>query len=82
MRCFLFFCPILQAAPTLAEGPLYSMDYSDEQIALCALNRIFGYHPTLALELIRKAGSALAVFAGDAPQPPSHPELSAQVNPD
>lgn len=57
------------------------MDYSDEQIALCALNRIFGYHPTLALELIRKAGSALAVFAGDAPQPPSHPELSAQVNP-
>lgn len=71
----------MQAAPTLAEGPLYFMDYSDEQIALCALNKIFGYHPTLALELIRKAGSALAVFAGDAPQLPSHPELFAQVNP-
>ena len=40
------------------------MSTYDETVALCALNRIFGYHPHLALELMEKAGSALALFDG------------------
>ena len=39
------------------------MNYSDEHVALCALNKIFGYHPTLAVSLIEKAGSALGCFS-------------------
>lgn len=41
------------------------MTCSDENVALCALNRIFGYHPRLALALMEKAGSAVALFSGD-----------------
>ncbi len=41
------------------------MTYSDENVALCALNRIFGYHPRLALDLLEQAGSAAALFSGD-----------------
>ena len=40
------------------------MSTFDETLALCALNRIFGYHPTLALQLMAKAGSALTHFDG------------------
>ena len=39
------------------------MNYSDEHVALCALNKIFGYHPALALKLIDNAGSAVALFS-------------------
>ncbi|MBR4735342.1 MAG: DNA-processing protein DprA [Bacteroidales bacterium] len=59
------------------------MNYSDEHVALCALNKIFGYHPALALSLIENSGSALACFSvmpGDGP--PSHPELFSQLTPE
>ena len=36
----------------------------DETVALCALNKIFGYHPALGLKLLQEAGSALALFDG------------------
>lgn len=52
----------------------------DENIALCALNRIFGYHPRLALSLMEDAGSAAAVFSGEKPCLVEHPELADQVN--
>lgn len=52
----------------------------DEKVALCALNKIFGYHPRLALDLIRRAGTALAVFDSP-PSLPDHPELSSEVTP-
>lgn len=57
------------------------MSYDQETVALCALNKIFGYHPRLASELLEKAGSASALFT----QPPlsaRHPELTAQLNPE
>lgn len=40
------------------------MSTYDETVAACALNKIFGYHPRLGLELMEKAGSALALFDG------------------
>ena len=40
------------------------MSYSDEHVALCALNKIFGYHPALAVSLLEQAGSAVKLFAG------------------
>lgn len=43
---------------------LGGMSTYDETVALCALNRIFGYHPRLALDLVERAGSALALFDG------------------
>ena len=68
------------------------MNYSDEHVALCALNKIFGYHPTLALSLIEKAGSALGCFSTALPSVISsgaaggvgkspHPELLSQLTP-
>ena len=64
----------------------------DEQVALCALNKIFGYHPRLAMALMEEVGSAAALFdgkwkapgqAGDdgMPDRASHPELLAQLVP-
>lgn len=53
----------------------------DEQVALCALNRIFGYHPRLAMALMEEAGSAMAVFAASDLQVPGHPELAECVGP-
>ena len=53
----------------------------DEQVALCALNKIFGYHPRLALGLVEETGSAMAVFSTPELQAPGHPELVAQVGP-
>ncbi len=62
------------------------MEKYDEKVALCALNKVFGYHPRLGRELMEKAGSALALFAGPggaaalgAAAP--HPELLAQLTP-
>lgn len=40
------------------------MSTYDEKVAICALNKVFGYHPRLALDLMKKAGSALALFDG------------------
>ena len=40
------------------------MSTYDEKVAICALNKVFGYHPSLALNLMEKAGSALALFDG------------------
>lgn len=51
----------------IALGPidyLWGMNYTDEHVALCALNKIFGYHPQLAIELLKQAGSALNLFDG------------------
>lgn len=56
------------------------MNYSDENVALCALNKIFGYHPRLALDLMEAGGSALSVFDAPLPHVPEHPELAEQVN--
>ena len=56
------------------------MSNYDETVALCALNKIFGYHPRLALDLIEEAGSALALFDGklaaEAPLPEAQNALS------
>ncbi|MBQ9411215.1 MAG: DNA-processing protein DprA [Bacteroidales bacterium] len=58
------------------------MNYSDEHIALCALNKIFGYHPALALALIEKAGSAMECFSVmPGTDRASHPELLSQLTP-
>ena len=37
------------------------MSYSDEHVALCALNKLYGFQPGPALEKISEAGSALAL---------------------
>ena len=39
------------------------MEKYDERVALCALNKVFGYHPRLGRTLMETAGGALAVFA-------------------
>lgn len=49
-----------------------------EAIACCALNRIFGYNPVLALDLINTYGSAEEVFR-IAPRIPGHDNLSDQI---
>ncbi len=36
---------------------------SDEKVAACAMNRIFGFEPRLGLSLIEYSGSALGVFS-------------------
>lgn len=56
------------------------MDY-EEQVALCALNKIFGYHPRLAMALMETAGSAAAVFSASDLEVPGHPELAERVEP-
>lgn len=60
------------------------MDTYDERVALCALNKIFGYHPRLGLDLLNESGSALELFSVNGPlnRPgvPGHPELTEQLN--
>ena len=34
----------------------------EEKVALCALNRIFGFEPKIGLRLVETLGSATAVF--------------------
>lgn len=60
------------------------MNYTDEHVALCALNKIFGYHPALAISLMEDEGGALPLFYKDAPSAPGevHPELMAELTPD
>ena len=57
------------------------MNTDDERLALCALNRIFGYHPALALQLMEKTGSALALFDGTHTRGEPHPELLNRLVP-
>lgn len=40
------------------------MSYTDEQVALCALNNILGYQPKLALSLIEEFGNPIDLFDG------------------
>lgn len=40
------------------------MNYTDEHVALCALNKIFGFHPTLGLSLLEKADTPMNLFDG------------------
>ena len=57
---------------------------NDETAALCALNRIFGYIPSVGHALIARWGSAAALF--DAPSGqirealPDHPEEAGQIH--
>ena len=51
---------------------------NEETLAFCALNRIFGYNPSLALSLINTYGSAGAVFRAS-PVIPGHQDLSDQI---
>ncbi len=57
------------------------MIYSEETVALCALNKIFGYHPLLGRQLMEAAGSASALFKNPAPECPEHPDLVSQLGP-
>lgn len=58
------------------------MSTFDETLALCALNRIFGYYPALAVELLAQAGgSALALFDGSFTEGTRHPELLSRLVP-
>lgn len=57
------------------------MNIPDETLALCALNKIFGYHPRLALQRIAQAGSALALFDGSHTEGEVHPELLSRLVP-
>ena len=57
------------------------MTTNDETVAVCALNKIFGYHPVLGMELLQNAGSALALFDGSLTRASNHPELFAQLVP-
>ena len=57
------------------------MDKNKEKVALCALNKIFGYHPALALELMENADGAQALFGAEPPPVKGHPELQAQLGP-
>lgn len=60
------------------------MNYTDEHVALCALNRIFGYHPALAISLMEDEGGALPLFYRDVRSDPGevHPELMTQLTPE
>ena len=53
----------------------------DETVAVCALNKIFGYHPILAAQLVQQTGSALSLFQEPLPERTGHPELFSQLNP-
>ncbi len=58
------------------------MDNACEMAALCALNKIFGYHPRLGLDLLERAGDAQSLFDGSlASEGSVHPELTAQLVP-
>ena len=52
---------------------------NEETRAYCALNRIFGFHPGLALSLLNTHGSAAALFREPVPEVPGHPELRDQL---
>lgn len=49
-----------------------AMSYTDEHVALCALNKIFGFHPTLALSLLEKVARPIDLFDGRHATPPDN----------
>ena len=51
-----------------------AMSYTDEHVALCALNKIFGFHPTMALSLLEKAARPIDLFDGRHNTPPDNAE--------
>lgn len=56
------------------------MKYTDEQVALCALNNIFGFHPARALALMEEAGNPVTLFDGSRAGrelPPNPEEVSS-----
>ena len=55
------------------------MEKYDEKVALCALNKVFGYHPRLGRELAEAAGGALPLFEGALP--PIIPRRSRPISP-
>lgn len=58
------------------------MSTTDERVALCALNKIFGYYPLMGRRLMEERGGALALFTGEKPRIPEHPELADALNGD
>ena len=57
------------------------MEY-EEKVALCALNKIFGYHPGMAVEMMEAAGGAAELFRIPLPETGRHPELIQQIGPE
>ena len=53
---------------------------NEEVVAYCALNRIFGYNPAIALDLLNTYGSASVLFREPVPDIPGHPDLKEQLN--
>ena len=51
---------------------------NEEVVAWCALNRIFGYNPSIALNLLNTYGSASELFRCS-PHVPGHPDLEDQL---
>lgn len=52
------------------------MNYTDEHVALCALNKIFGFHPTLGLSLLEKADTPMNLFDGHLATPPDNADAT------
>ncbi|MBR6306700.1 MAG: DNA-processing protein DprA [Bacteroidales bacterium] len=52
---------------------------NEEVVAWCALNRVFGYHPSIALNLLNTYGSASELFRCHPPLP-ANPDLSDQLS--
>ena len=52
------------------------MNYTDEHVALCALNKIFGFHPTLALSLLKQADMPTNLFDGHLATPPDNADAT------
>ncbi len=65
------------------------MNYTDNQVAYCAMNKIFGYHPCIAIRLLGKAVLPTDLFNGthtvplptEGPDDVPHPELFEQLTP-
>lgn len=58
------------------------MSTSDERVAMCALNKVFGFFPLLGRKLLEERGGALAVFNGPKPVLREHPELADSLTAD
>ena len=57
------------------------MNTAEDTVAYCALNKIFGYHPCLALHLLETVDRPADLFLHPAPDIPDHPELTEQLTP-
>lgn len=52
---------------------------NQETVAYCALNRIFGYNPSIGLNLLNTYGSASALFTEPSPEISGHKDLEDQL---